>query len=145
MQLGMIGLGRMGANMVRRLGRAGHDCVVYDVAAPAVQALAREDRGAPGAPLRRVGPCATIPPGSRSFRPQRREETVMRRLLSAHVTSCLLLALALIVLPGCLVSPARADLMVVGNDQKVVFDAEGNRSFVAPLPGQPASMRGRAR
>jgi len=47
MQLGMIGLGRMGANMVRRLGRAGHDCVVYDVSAPAVQALARE--GAAGA------------------------------------------------------------------------------------------------
>jgi 6-phosphogluconate dehydrogenase len=47
MQLGMIGLGRMGANMVRRLSRAGHDCVVYDVAAPAVQALARE--GATGA------------------------------------------------------------------------------------------------
>jgi 6-phosphogluconate dehydrogenase len=42
MQLGMIGLGRMGANMVRRLSRAGHDCVVYDVAAPAVEALARE-------------------------------------------------------------------------------------------------------
>ena len=47
MQLGMIGLGRMGANMVRRLSRAGHDCVVYDVSAPAVQALARE--GATGA------------------------------------------------------------------------------------------------
>jgi 6-phosphogluconate dehydrogenase len=47
MQLGMIGLGRMGANMVRRLARAGHDCVVYDVSAPAVQALARE--GATGA------------------------------------------------------------------------------------------------
>ena len=31
MQLGMIGLGRMGANMVRRLMRAGHECVVYDV------------------------------------------------------------------------------------------------------------------
>ena len=30
MQLGMIGLGRMGANMVRRLQRAGHACVVYD-------------------------------------------------------------------------------------------------------------------
>ena len=30
MQLGMIGLGRMGANMVRRLMRAGHECVVYD-------------------------------------------------------------------------------------------------------------------
>ncbi len=47
MQLGMIGLGRMGANMVRRLGRAGHDCVVYDVHAEAVQTLARE--GATGA------------------------------------------------------------------------------------------------
>jgi 6-phosphogluconate dehydrogenase len=42
MQLGMIGLGRMGANMVRRLGRAGHECVVYDVSAPAVETLARE-------------------------------------------------------------------------------------------------------
>jgi len=42
MQLGMIGLGRMGANMARRLSRAGHECVVYDVSAPAVEALARE-------------------------------------------------------------------------------------------------------
>jgi 6-phosphogluconate dehydrogenase len=42
MQLGMIGLGRMGANMVRRLRTAGHDCVVYDVHAEAVQDLARE-------------------------------------------------------------------------------------------------------
>ena len=31
MQLGTIGLGRMGANMVRRLMRDGHECVVYDV------------------------------------------------------------------------------------------------------------------
>ena len=31
MQLGMIGLGRMGANMVRRLHAGGHECVVYDV------------------------------------------------------------------------------------------------------------------
>ena len=30
-QLGMVGLGRMGANLVRRLMRDGHDCVVYDV------------------------------------------------------------------------------------------------------------------
>ena len=30
MQLGMIGLGRMGANMVRRLLRGGHECVVFD-------------------------------------------------------------------------------------------------------------------
>ena len=31
MELGMVGLGRMGANMVRRLGRDGHSTVVYDV------------------------------------------------------------------------------------------------------------------
>jgi len=42
MQLGMIGLGRMGANMVRRLMRAGHQCVVYDLSAETVQALAKE-------------------------------------------------------------------------------------------------------
>ncbi len=47
MQLGMIGLGRMGANMVRRLMRAGHQCVVYDVHQEAVQTLAKE--GAVGA------------------------------------------------------------------------------------------------
>ncbi len=42
MQLGMIGLGRMGANIVRRLERAGHECVVYDVNPDAVAALAAE-------------------------------------------------------------------------------------------------------
>lgn len=42
MQLGMIGLGRMGANMVRRLLAAGHDCVVYDRNPEAVAALAGE-------------------------------------------------------------------------------------------------------
>jgi len=42
MQLGMVGLGRMGANMVRRLIRGGHDCVVYDVFPKAVQELAAE-------------------------------------------------------------------------------------------------------
>lgn len=42
MQLGMIGLGRMGANMVRRLMKAGHECVVYDVHPDAVQALVSE-------------------------------------------------------------------------------------------------------
>src|SRR5206468_2311360 len=47
MQLGMIGLGRMGANMVRRLLRAGHSCVVYDVFPEAVQAMEKE--GATGA------------------------------------------------------------------------------------------------
>ena len=42
MQLGMIGLGRMGANIVRRLMRDGHTCVVYDVSAEAVARLAAE-------------------------------------------------------------------------------------------------------
>jgi len=47
MQLGMIGLGRMGANMVRRLMRKGHECVVFDASAAAVASLVRE--GARGA------------------------------------------------------------------------------------------------
>jgi 6-phosphogluconate dehydrogenase len=42
MQLGMIGLGRMGANMVRRLLKAGHQCVVFDRAPQAVMELTRE-------------------------------------------------------------------------------------------------------
>jgi 6-phosphogluconate dehydrogenase len=42
MQIGMIGMGRMGANMTRRLLRGGHQCVAYDVAAAAVDAIARE-------------------------------------------------------------------------------------------------------
>jgi len=42
MQIGMIGLGRMGANMVRRLHQAGHQCVVFDRNAEAVQSLAEE-------------------------------------------------------------------------------------------------------
>jgi 6-phosphogluconate dehydrogenase len=47
MQIGMIGLGRMGANMARRLMRGGHECVVYDRRAETVDALAKE--GATGA------------------------------------------------------------------------------------------------
>jgi hypothetical protein len=74
-----------------------------------------------------------------------------------------LTALVLFGLSGALGAPARADLMIVGNDEKVAFGAEGNRAFVAPgkdtivivdlvntdtgkklkLPGQPASMRTR--
>ncbi len=47
MQLGMIGLGRMGSNMVRRLMREGHNCVVFDTSAKAIEALVKE--GALGA------------------------------------------------------------------------------------------------
>ena len=47
MQLGMIGLGRMGANMVRRLMKGGHECVVFDRNQDSVKQLAGE--GATGA------------------------------------------------------------------------------------------------
>src|SRR5580698_4597438 len=42
MQLGMVGLGRMGANMVRRVMKAGHECVVFDMFPKAVEELAKE-------------------------------------------------------------------------------------------------------
>ena len=48
MQFGVIGLGRMGGNIVRRLQRHGHACVVYDAKPEAVRQLAEE--GATGAP-----------------------------------------------------------------------------------------------
>ena len=47
MQLGMVGLGRMGSNLVRRLMRAGHECVAYDVNEASVRLL--EGEGAAGA------------------------------------------------------------------------------------------------
>ena len=48
MQLGVIGLGRMGSNIVRRLTARGHECVVYDRAAAVVAALAKEEKGVAG-------------------------------------------------------------------------------------------------
>ena len=42
MQIGMVGLGRMGANMVRRLARDGHQCVVFDQSPDSVKAVAGE-------------------------------------------------------------------------------------------------------
>lgn len=42
MQIGMVGLGRMGSNMVRRLMRGGHDCVVFDLKPTAVEQLQSE-------------------------------------------------------------------------------------------------------
>jgi 6-phosphogluconate dehydrogenase len=65
MQLGMIGLGRMGANMVVRLMRAGHECVVFDVSADAVQGVAKQ--GATGTSSRvTVGP-TWLPPEAASW------------------------------------------------------------------------------
>ena len=47
MQLGMVGLGRMGSNLARRAMRAGHECVAFDVSADRVEELSNE--GALGA------------------------------------------------------------------------------------------------
>ena len=60
MQLGLVGLGRMGANMARRLMKAGHECVVTDLNADAIAALARE--GASGAPSLEALVKALAPP-----------------------------------------------------------------------------------
>src|SRR3984885_15322018 len=46
MQLGVVGLGRMGGNIVRRLASHGHESIVYDRSAEAVAALAKEGKGA---------------------------------------------------------------------------------------------------
>ncbi|MFO1217946.1 MAG: decarboxylating 6-phosphogluconate dehydrogenase [Burkholderiaceae bacterium] len=60
MQLAMVGLGRMGANLARRLMRAGHDCVVYDSDAAAVQRLRAE--GATGVASLEALVAALAPP-----------------------------------------------------------------------------------
>jgi 6-phosphogluconate dehydrogenase len=71
MQFGMIGLGRMGANMVRRLMRARHECVVYDRAPDAVAGLGREGALGSASPAELVGAlrspraiCLMVPAGA---------------------------------------------------------------------------------
>jgi 6-phosphogluconate dehydrogenase len=58
MQLGMIGLGRMGANIVRRLLKAGHQCVVFDKSVAAMNELAAQGAtaGTLGGSDRPLGP-----------------------------------------------------------------------------------------
>ena len=51
MQLGMIGLGRMGANMVRRLLKQGHQCVAFDMSPRAVNELVEEKAVGASSPL----------------------------------------------------------------------------------------------
>ncbi|HEX7086628.1 MAG TPA: decarboxylating 6-phosphogluconate dehydrogenase [Vicinamibacterales bacterium] len=60
MQIGLVGLGRMGANMARRLMRDGHECVVTDLDASAVERLARD--GARGVPSLEALVAALEPP-----------------------------------------------------------------------------------
>src|SRR5262249_2865040 len=70
MQLGMIGLGRMGANMVRRLIKGDHQCVVFDVSPTAVADLARDKAVGAASTADLVGrlerpraACRTVPAG----------------------------------------------------------------------------------
>ena len=55
MKIGMVGLGRMGANMVRRLMRRGHEVAVYDRSSAAVEALAREGAQGASSPSELIG------------------------------------------------------------------------------------------
>jgi 6-phosphogluconate dehydrogenase len=71
MQFGMIGLGRMGANMVRRLMRARHECVVYDRSPDAVEGLGRDGAIGSASPAELVGKlrspraiCLMVPAGA---------------------------------------------------------------------------------
>lgn len=50
MQLGMVGLGRMGANMVRRLMKGGHECVVFNRSSQKVEELVKARQSAPHRP-----------------------------------------------------------------------------------------------
>ena len=52
MKLGMVGLGRMGSNMVRRLIAAGHSCVVFDIDTKTVERLAKQSAMPSDSPLR---------------------------------------------------------------------------------------------
>jgi 6-phosphogluconate dehydrogenase len=61
MQLGMVGLGRMGANIVRRVVKDGHECVVYDHNPDAVKAMAGEDKTAGVSSLSELAEKLTAP------------------------------------------------------------------------------------
>ncbi len=60
MQIAMVGLGRMGGNMVHRLQRAGHDCVAYDLNPAAVEASEADGARGAGTPQQVVD--SLIPP-----------------------------------------------------------------------------------
>ena len=61
MQLGMIGLGRMGSNMVRRLDEPGQECVVYDVHAAAAAPLVEDGAVGAATPRRIRGQAQAAP------------------------------------------------------------------------------------
>ena len=82
MQLGMIGLGRMGANMVRRLIRGGHECVVFDRSPQAVAALAKDEAARFGLPGR------TVTVGRRNERPSMKPFRVMSYTMNSPMAFC---------------------------------------------------------
>ena len=90
MQLGMIGLGRMGANMVRRLLKAGHQCVVFDRSPKAVEELVKEKaRGSLRAAgfreeARQAAGSLVDGPGGRRGRDHRRSLAVSRGRRHPH-------------------------------------------------------------
>ena len=84
MQLGMVGLGRMGANLVRRLMRDGHDCVVYDVNAQAVAALKAEGAVATVSRSTNSWPRSTTPRAAWVMVPGRSHRRHHRRARLAH-------------------------------------------------------------
>ena len=81
MQLGMIGLGRMGANMVRRLMRGGHQCVVFDHE-PGERQAARGRGGDGGGLARRLRRQAAKAPRGLGHGPRRRADRVDREELA---------------------------------------------------------------
>ena len=89
MQLGMIGLGRMGANMVRRLIGGGHECVVFDRSPKAVQDLVREKATGAASLADFVGEArdaaGRLADGARRGRRSRRSPTCCR--ISSRATS----------------------------------------------------------
>jgi len=109
MQLGMIGLGRMGANMVRRLLRTGHQCTVYDRDPAAVAALASE--GATGA----ASPAALVA-GLRAPR-------AIWLMVPAAVVDAAIADLTPLLEPG--------DLVIDGGNSHYVDDIRRAREFAA--------------
>ena len=80
MQLGMIGLGRMGANMVRRLMRDGHECVAFDMGREAVDALAK-DGAKPAYTLEELAKTLRAPRAVWLMVPAKVVDTVLEQLL----------------------------------------------------------------
>ncbi len=107
MQLGMIGLGRMGANMVRRLVRGGHECVAFDRSPVAVAALARE--GVAGA--------ASLP----ELAAQLRKPRAVWLMVPAAVVDETIAELAPLLAPG--------DVVIDGGNSRYVDDIRRARAL----------------